>query len=426
MSPYEILSEVPYFSELPVEELENLCRAADIIDVAEGEVVIHEGDMPDALLVVADGTFEAFRQSADSEVTLGLAGRGEVLGEMSLLEGRLASASLRALSPARLVRVPGDRFTRLLEHNHFLRGMLLTVIIRMREREEALVEYKKLAALGTMTAGLLHEVNNPAAAISRSAAGLVEAADRLLEAKTGVEGLTPLQRSDREGQVVQLLKSLSVDDVPDLAASAVAAGWDRSDLEKAGEGDREKLERLVRLIHARQLAQEVAMAAAQLSDLVGAVKAWVYLDQAPRQSVDLNAAVRQSMALLRHKVSGIRLDVVLDPQLPAIEARGAELNQVITNIVDNAIQAATTSVKVETSVQDGWAVCRVEDDGPGIPESILERIWEPFFTTKPPGQGTGLGLSISRRIVEVHRGRLEVNSKPGSTSFAIRLPINRL
>ena len=422
MSPYEILSEVPYFSDLPEEELESLCRAAEIVDVAEGEVVLREGDQPDALLVIADGTFEAYRKSPESEIIIGLAGRGEVLGEMSLLEGRLASASLRALSPARLVRVPGERFQRLLAHNDFLRGMLLTVIIRMRQREGALVEYKKLAALGTMAAGLLHEVNNPAAAIKRSAAGLVEAAESLVERKT-VEGLTPLQRADREDELAAYIEELGLEQATDLGSSVVKAGWDRAALEKAGDGNKSDVVRVVRLIHARQLAEEVAMAAGRLSDLVGAVKSWVYLDQGTIQSVDLNVALEQTMALLHHKLSGIRIDLDLDPELPSIEARGAELNQVLTNIIDNAIQAATAVVTVKTLVDGEHVVCQITDDGPGIPEEILDHIWEPFFTTKPPGQGTGLGLSISRRIVESHRGRLEVSSVPGATSFTIRLPM---
>jgi len=422
VSPYEILSEVPYFSDLPEEELESLCRAAEIVDVAEGEVVLREGDQPDALLVIADGTFEAYRKSPESEIIIGLAGRGEVLGEMSLLEGRLASASLRALSPARLVRVPGERFQRLLAHNDFLRGMLLTVIIRMRQREGALVEYKKLAALGTMAAGLLHEVNNPAAAIKRSAAGLVEAAESLVERKT-VEGLTPLQRADREDELAAYIEELGLEQATDLGSSVVKAGWDRAALEKAGDGNKSDVVRVVRLIHARQLAEEVAMAAGRLSDLVGAVKSWVYLDQGTIQSVDLNVALEQTMALLHHKLSGIRIDLDLDPELPSIEARGAELNQVLTNIIDNAIQAATAVVTVKTLVDGEHVVCQITDDGPGIPGEVLDHIWEPFFTTKPPGQGTGLGLSISRRIVESHRGRLEVSSVPGATSFTIRLPM---
>ena len=422
MSPYEILSEVPYFSDLPVEELESLCRAAEIVEVAEGEVVIREGDPPDALLVIADGTFEAYRQSPESEVIIGLAGRGEVLGEMSLLEERLASASLRALSPARLVRVPGERFHDLLAHNDFLRGMLLTVIIRMREREGALVEYKKLAALGTMAAGLLHEVNNPAAAIKRSAAGLVEASESLVERRT-IDALTPLQRANREDELSEFIEELGLEQATDLASSVVKAGWDRAALEQAGDGNSLEVVRVVRLIHARQLAEEVAMAAGRLSDLVGAVKSWVYLDQGTLQSVDLNVALEQTMALLRHKLSGITLDLDLDPKLPSIEARGAELNQVLTNIIDNAIQAATAVVTVKTFVDGEHVVCQITDDGPGIPEHALDHIWEPFFTTKPPGQGTGLGLSISRRIVESHRGRLEVKSAPGATTFSVRLPL---
>jgi signal transduction histidine kinase len=153
------------------------------------------------------------------------------------------------------------------------------------------------------------------------------------------------------------------------------------------------------------------------------VKSWVYLDQGTIQSVDLNVALDQTMALLRHKLSGISVDLDLDPKLPSIEARGAELNQVLTNIIDNAIQAAKAVVTVKTFVDGEHVVCQITDDGPGIPEHLLDHIWEPFFTTKPPGQGTGLGLSISRRIVESHRGRLEVKSAPGATSFTVRLPL---
>lgn len=421
MSPYELLSQVPYFSELPEAELENLCRAADIIDVEAGVVLINEGDEPEALLVIADGTFEAVRQSAESEIVIGLAGRGEVLGEMSLLEKRPASATMRALSPGRVVRVPAESFERLLTHNQFLREMLRTVTRRLRDREGALVESEKLAALGTMTAGLLHEVNNPTAAIKRSAAGLVEAADSLVEQRVG-EQMSPLQRGDREEELAQFLVGLGLAEVSDLASSAVTAGWDRTGLEQSAHGEPTEIITLVRLIHARQLADEVAMAAGRLSDLVGAVKSWVYLDQAAVQNVDLNIAVQQTMALLRHKLAGIRLELQLDPLLPAIEARGAELNQVITNLVDNAIQAAASLVTLRTLVDGDYVVCQVADDGPGIPAGILGRIWEPFFTTKPPGQGTGLGLSISRRIIQSHRGVLEVESEPGSTTFTIRLP----
>ncbi|MEX2623097.1 MAG: ATP-binding protein, partial [Acidimicrobiia bacterium] len=203
---------------------------------------------------------------------------------------------------------------------------------------------------------------------------------------------------------------------------AVTAGRDRTGLEQAGHGEPTEIITLVRLIHARQLADEVAMAAGRLSDLVGAVKSWVYLDQAAVQNVDLNIALQQTMALLRHKLAGIKLELQLDPLLPAVEARGAELNQVITNLVDNAIQAAASLVTLRTLVDGDYVVCQVVDDGPGIPAGILDRIWEPFFTTKPPGQGTGLGLSISRRIIQSHRGVLEVASEPGSTTFTMRLP----
>jgi signal transduction histidine kinase len=423
MSAYEILAEVPYFAALPENELEDLCRAAEIVEIKAGEVLIEEGQEIDSLLVVAGGAFEATRRTGGTDVVLGVAGTGEVLGEMSVLEGRPASATLTALSDGTLIRLPAKALERVLSNLPFLRGMFLTMIRRLREREASLVHAEKLVALGTMTAGLLHEINNPAAAIKRSAAGLVEAADQLLAAKTARQ-VTALQRAELEDEMVDFLEQHQVEPAIDLATSLVSAGWEVADLEEIGEGDPVGIGRIAHLIHARQLADEVAMAAGRLSELVGAVKTWVHLDQGPKQEVDLNKSIEQTASLLRHKLGEVRLDLELDPALPSFEGSGAELNQVITNIVDNAIQAAASSVTVRTSLDGSDIVCEIIDDGPGIPPELLERIWEPFFTTKPPGQGTGLGLSISRRIVESHRGRLAIESAPGRTRFVIQLPIS--
>ncbi|HUO47016.1 MAG TPA: ATP-binding protein [Acidimicrobiia bacterium] len=421
MTVYEILAELPYFLALPEDELEKLCQAAETIDVASGEVILEEGDELGALLIVADGSFEVTRRTGQNDVVLGVAGTGEVLGEMSVLEGRPASATLTALTDARVIRLPMAALDHILSNLPFLKGMFLTMIQRLREREASLVHAEKLAALGTMTAGLLHEVNNPAAAIKRSAAGLVQAADRLMAAGP-IPEMSALERAEKEDELVQLLEERGVAEPQEVAGSLVAMGWDPVHLREAAKGDGEEMARLAQLGHARQLASEVAMAAERLSELVGAVKTWVYLDQGARQPFNVNTAVEQAVALLRHKTGDIQVVLELEPTLPSIEASGAELNQVVTNLIDNAIHAARTEVTIRTRTESTEIVCEVEDDGPGVPAALADRIWEPFFTTKPPGEGSGLGLSIARRIVESHRGRLLLLSEP-TTCFVMRLPL---
>jgi signal transduction histidine kinase len=419
MSLYEILSQLPYFSGLPEEELEALCRTAESIAVERGQEVIEEGTMPDALLVVADGTFEATRRSGNEEVRLGEASAGEVLGEMSILEDRPASASVRALEPATLIRVPVEQFRHVLADPRLAAAMFSTVTKRLRDREAALIQSEKLTSLGVLAAGLLHEVNNPAAAIGRAAHHLAELAQSLVPSQETVQ-LSALQRADREDELTEVLTAAGVSQSADLASSLVAQGWTvERFLAEAAEPDEQG--KLARLVHARQLATEVVMAAGRISDLVGAVKRWAYTGQGPVQSVDLNQNLADSATLLKHKAAGLKLTLEKD-DMPSVSGRGVELSQVMTNLLDNALDAAATGVIVRTKSTDQEVTVEFEDDGPGIAPDLLTRIWEPFFTTKPPGQGSGLGLSITRRIVAAHGGRIEVESAPGCTVFRVILP----
>jgi signal transduction histidine kinase len=164
------------------------------------------------------------------------------------------------------------------------------------------------------------------------------------------------------------------------------------------------------------------MAAAKISELVNAVKRWTYSGQGPVQDVDLNQVINDSCTLLKHKASGKKLQLLLTDPLPTIPARGVELSQVITNLIDNALDAASTEVTLRTSAAPHEVVLEVSDDGPGIPADEISRIWEPFYTTKPPGIGTGIGLPISRRIIVDHGGRIDVESEPGETVFTVHLP----
>lgn len=426
MSPYEILATLPYFSGLTEDQLAALCRASESISVEQDDEVITEGQMPSGLLVVAEGSFRASRRGGGEQVVLGLASVGDVLGEMSLIENRPASASVRALEHGTLIKVPADDFRKALADPVLLSSMFHTVTGRLRQRESALVQSEKLASLGSWTAGLLHEVNNPAAAILRSASHLVELT-QLLVPKTQsdpsqIVALKPLVRAQREEEFANLLAEEGEEQSSDLAASLVAQGWTPDQLrDQLSAADPDRL-RTARLVHARQLATEVAQAAGRIAELVAAVKRWSYHGQGEVQPVDLNQIVSDSVVLLRHRVGTHKLDLVLDVDLGVVEGRGVELSQVVTNVLDNALQAAVHRVAVTTRSDGDHVLIEVSDDGPGIPDEVRDRIWDPFFTTKPPGLGSGLGLSIVRRIVSEHHGSIVVDSSAGATTFRVRLP----
>jgi signal transduction histidine kinase len=422
VNTFEVLSSLPYFSGLPIEQIESLCRSCEVIEVERGQVVIVEGSPPEGLLVVVEGTFEATRRTGSEEMRLGSASQGEVLGEMSILENQVASATVRALEKGSLIKVPVEVFREVLSDPGLLGAMVSTVTRRLREREAAFYRNEKLASLGQLSAGLLHEVNNPAAAIARAAHHLAIVAEELVPAQESVT-LTPLQRADQEQAMTEMLEAAGLQHPADLAASLVSQGWS-PELVSSHAHDQPELERLARLVHARQLALEVGMAAARISELVNAVKRWTYSGQGPVQDVDLNQVISDSCTLLRHKASGKKLELVFAEGLPTIQGRGAELSQVVTNLVDNALDAAASHVTVRTTASSHEVLLEVADDGGGIPEDQISRIWEPFYTTKPLGIGTGIGLAISQKIIADLGGRIEVASKPGRTVFSVHLPID--
>ncbi|HSL26382.1 MAG TPA: ATP-binding protein [Acidimicrobiia bacterium] len=420
MSPYEILASLPYFSGLSEEQLTALCQTSESMAVEKGTEVITEGGMPSGLFVIAEGTFRVSRRGGGAEMQLRVATPGDVLGEMSLIGNVPATATVRALERGTLIKVPADEFREALADPVLLAGMFHTVTGRLREQEAALVESEKLASLGSWAAGLLHEVNNPAAAVLRAAEHLTELTSLLVPGAEPVT-LRPLARAEREQAMAELLAAAGESDPGELAASLVTQGWTPEQLAEAGPDPATRL-RTARLVHARQLATELGQAARRISELVGAVKRWSYHGQGEVQAVDLNQVVTDSLTLLRHQVGNLQVELDLDPDLGLVEARGVGLSQVVTNLIDNALQAAAHRVTVRTRPEIDTVTVEVEDDGPGIPDHVRERIWDPFFTTKPPGKGSGLGLAIVRRIVSEHDGSISVESAPGATKFSVTVP----
>jgi signal transduction histidine kinase len=456
-----ILRRVPLFAELSEEDLSWITGGSEPVELAAGELLASEGEPGDALFVIVSGELQVVKRSRTTDVPIAVLGPGEIVGEMAIFEAQPRMASVRAASSARVVRIPRDEILELLRTRPSATlSMLRTVMGRLRSTEAMLREREKLAALGTLSAGLAHELNNPAAAVQRSAALLQDGLGRWATA-TGALGsvvddrehaafvaelgaevaqragsrapLDPLDASDRAWELETFLSERGVADAGGLAASLVAGGWDRPDLEHIeAEFPGDSLARVViwvaegSAVHA--LVDEVATGARRISEIVKAVKEYSFMDQAPVQRVDVRAGLDNTLVILRPKLkAGISVVREYQPDLPEIEAFGSELNQVWTNILDNAIDAmgGHGEIRIRAFARDADVVVEICDDGPGMPEEVRDRIFEPFYTTKPPGSGTGLGLHISHNVVARHGGRIDVRSRPGQTCFEVTIPRER-
>ncbi len=460
----EFLRRLPLFAGLADQDLERLYAQAVQFDLPAGHLLIEEGTPGDALYVLLAGELEVTKRSGAANVKIDVRKPGDVIGEMSLLDNAARSASVQALGPSRVLCLSKDMFEQVLATSPSAAiAILHTVTARLRQNESLLREREKMAGLGTLAAGLAHELNNPAAAVRRAAGHLRElladwqAATSALEAlpldaqqrahvqalraslaerAAEAEALDPLARSDREAEVERWLEERGVADAWDLAPDVVSCGWKPNDLAQMDQRySASHLSALVRALALETavagLLDEIGKGADRISEIVKAVKTYSYLDRAPVQEVDVREGLDNTLVILRHKLkSGIRVQRDYAEGLPPIEAYAGELNQVWTNILDNAIDALQPQVeagqpgeiRLRTLAEGDRVVVEIQDNGPGIPANIRPRVFEPFFTTKPPGVGTGLGLNIAYNVVNKHYGDIQVSSRPGETCFRVRLP----
>lgn len=460
MTTIDVLHALPLFEKVAPRDLEWLVGKAHEITVPEGGILMHEGDPGGAMYIVLDGEFEFTKRSGNQEVTLAVRGAGELIGEVSFLDAAPRSATARALRDSRLLMIRADAFDQLITNNpSATRAILATAVSRLRNTESMLRQSEKMAALGTMSAGLAHELNNPAAAARRSAAHLKTALlawqrlteqlyhadlsaaqterigalrEEMLTRTAAPPSLDPLARSDRESELQEWFEQRHVDNAWELTPALVSFGWDVASfaaLERAldcGSTFALVVQWLGAGYSAFALADEVGKSTERISDIVGAVKSYAYLDQAPIQEVDVHKGLEDTLTMLRFKLKqGIHVTRDYAPDLPRIQAYGSELNQVWTNLIDNAVDAmhGQGELVIRTRQRGGDIVVELEDNGPGIPPAIQPRIFEPFFTTKPVGVGTGMGLNITYNIIQKHRGKISVDSHPGRTVFTICLPV---
>ena len=456
------------FPRLSPEQQTTAAQYGVCVHLNPGDVLFAEGEASDGTYIVTDGEIKVTRDVAGADTLLVIHQAGEFTGELGALTGGTNIATARAIGASSVVRLDRAAFEKLLENETEIRNLIVPAMVQRRPEADRMVqEREKLAALGRMAAGLAHEVNNPAAAarsavqeLSRNLNGLLETvlkvgthglkdaqADALAAfsaamtaERPAVIGLDPLARGDRENEIADWLEAQTVDEPWELAPRLVEAGATLPALDTLGASVTgaalcDSLGYLAASTEAALLIAQIEEATGRIVNLVQTVKEYSYMDQAPRQEVDVNAGLRTTLSLF-HQLSKENIEIVTDlSPCPPISAFGSELNQVWTNLLVNAADAIRTrregegeaatpgKIAVHTRCEFDQVLVSIEDNGTGIPPENLPHLFEPFFTTKAPGKGTGLGLDISHRIVvDHHHGDLQVRSEPGMTRFEVRLP----
>jgi len=459
MTPRE-LQEVhssPLFANLSDDQLGCL-DGGEIIEVPAGALLVSEGERNGFFAVILEGEVRATRMYDRQSILLGVNKAGGFLGETMLLLDIPWVAALRVSKPARFFRLDEEGFWRMMSTcPSVAREIFRSASNRMRNLEGYTQQREKLVSLGTMAAGLAHELNNPAAAARRAAAHLQQTTDKLqsllcclgesLEhehwqhlldaaedaAARKLPELDHLARSDGAETVAAWLHTHGLTSAWDLAPTFVHVGLDVAWLDELAArlppaSQANALGWLEARLRLKSLISEVEQSTGRIAELVKAVKSYSYMDQSPMQEVDIHEGIESTLTMLGHKLKNVTLVRAFDRSVPRIAAYGSELNQVWTNLIDNAIAAVngTGKICVGTSLEDNQLVVEIVDNGAGIPPEVQSRMFEPFFTTKTVGTGTGLGLVISNRIVgDRHGGEIEFESRPGETRFKVRLPINR-
>ena len=455
----DCLRAVPLFQSLPDERLAWIAEHGEEVRVRAGDVIARQGDLPDGFYVVIEGETEWIRRVGGEEVFVVTLGEGAIFAELIMVLDAPYPTTGRATTETKLLKLDKPSFWEMLKVcPEVLRGILATSVERAELHESVSQQHAKLISLGTMAAGLAHELNNPAAAINRAAAEArrtfrdsseraaklgalpFDAAQRSYIAglPDKVASLSPpaldsLGRSDLEEEVALWLEDRGVDDAWDVSPTLVGAGLDPSWLDGlAEEVPEEALDEVLGWLGAQlageELLGEIEESSGRVSELVKAIKTYTHMDKMASKEVDVASGLDSTLVMLGHKLKKGDVEVVREYEegLPPVCGHAGELNQVWTNLLDNAIDALEGHgrIEVRASRENGRVLVEISDDGPGIPEEVRDRMFEPFYTTKDVGKGTGLGLDISRRVVvDDHGGDIRVDSKPGETRFQVRLPI---
>ena len=453
----ELLHRIPAFDGLPDDQIAWFLSQSKELHLNQGDSYARQGEPADAMFVLLEGEFQWRGELAGESFVLEIHA-GEITGILPFSRMKQFTLSGRAMTEARVLRFPAALFPQLVQKMPELATRLVGLMSdRIREATRFEQQRDRLAALGKLSAGLAHELNNPASAAKRAASQLRDILKRVRDAshELGRRDLTAAQKSeieklessliqldgpppdaltisDLEEQIDSLLRSHGQRDLWQLASDLAHKNFKPAALEHlfaALDADtaRAALVRISASLEIADLLHQIESSTSRISELVGAIKEYTFMDQSPVQNVDIVKTLETTLTILNHKLKRgvtVQRDYQKIPLL--VNSFGSELNQIWTNIIDNAIDAmgGKGELRVRTHREDNCVVVEIGDNGPGISPVVRPHIFEPFFTTKAVGQGTGLGLDTVQRIVRKHRGNIQVHSEPGDTRFQVRLPLS--
>jgi len=450
----EELKSIALLRDLPEAQLNWLAEKATVREFNAGDIAFKKGDPIEYLYVVFEGRVVFKIEQSGQFREFGQISKGDISGALPYSRAKEAVVFGITAGATRLLCLRKEHFQEMIRSHHELTEVLVhTMISRVREFTKTQQQNEKLMSLGKLSAGLAHELNNPAAAVVRSAAALrkhlgavpekykrvllirlsaeqVDAVNDLLFSKmaSGKNAKLSLRKkTEREDELTDWLDDRGIEDGQALAETFVEYGLTIADLEKILHEVSDKflapaLEWLDNVLNTEKLVKEIEEASQRIATLVASIKTYTHMDQAPdQQLVDVKIGINSTLTMLSHELEKKNIQVTLDlpEDLPKIMAFAGELNQVWTNLIDNAIAAMEQNgaLQIEARPDREFVVVRIIDNGAGIPQEIQSQIFDPFFTTKKMGEGTGLGLDIVQKIIRQHNADIKFTSEPGRTEF---------
>jgi signal transduction histidine kinase len=459
---FQNLLKVPEFQGVPKEQIKWLLDNGTVVIYQDGEKIFKPGDPVDDLRIFLQGKVNLYREQAGSLQYFDTIDKLEISGRLPY--SRMTSAAMYGITEGETVSfsLHKDHFPTLIRDNYELSEVLVHAMTdRVREFTKFQQQNDKMMALGKLSAGLAHELNNPSAAVVRGAHELkkhlaniperfkrvikiqttddiVDYVNGLLFAKIGSSPGAALSLSERTEMEDVLIDWFDHNDIEDSYAMAETFTEFRFTIE-----DFENLQKVLRkedqnavinwlyqMLTTERLVTEIEEASKRINTLVTSIKSYTHMDQSPeKQTADLHEGIRTTISILNHKIkrNRVKLDLHFSDDLPYPKMYVSSMNQVWTNLIDNAIDALEGRddpvIQIQTETDGEFVVVTITDNGPGVPPDIQDKIFDPFFTTKPIGKGTGLGLEMVRQIIRQHNGRVEVKSIPGKTEFIVCFPL---
>ncbi|MEM9544787.1 MAG: ATP-binding protein [Bacteroidota bacterium] len=457
----EDLKEIPTLANVPADQLDWLLDHATLVEIPTGEYIFKKGDPIDKMQIVLKGSADIKIEQKGDFKLIGTIKEKEITGILPYSRATTATGYAEAKTDCEVLQISKSCLRAMsLLHYELTEALVHKMTSRTRKFTQLNEQQEKMMSLGKLSAGLAHELNNPASAMTRSAKELKKQLGHVPEkfkrlmtmrattdeveiindilfkkiANQGVCSLSLIQRSDLEDDMEEWLDDHGVEDAYNLLETLIDFDFTIEDIEEIYEAANENnfpsaIEWIENVLTTEKLVREIQDAAERISGIVQSVKGYSHMDRAQEsQEADIHIGINNTITLLNHKIKQKKIEIHknFDQAIPHPKIMIGEMNQVWTNLIDNAIDAVDNKgiISITTRAENKYVVVEIADNGTGISEEHLTKIFDPFFTTKAVVSGTGLGLDVTYRIISQHNGRISVDSVKGKTTFTIHLPLN--